>query len=168
VTGGGRGIGLKLAEALGAEGYSIIIADLSDAEEAASRLRATGVSCYGVKADVSVEADVSAMASAAMDHFGGIDALVNNAGLFTTLRSFEEISADEWMKVMRVNTLGPFLCAKAAVPSKREGRGTDRQHRLDRGNEGSARLAALCRQQGSRDRPHPGVGPRSRTIRNNG
>jgi NAD(P)-dependent dehydrogenase (short-subunit alcohol dehydrogenase family) len=54
--------------------------------------------------------------------FGRIDALVNNAGLFTnlTLRPFEEISNEEWMRVMEVNTLGPFICAKAVAPSMRE------------------------------------------------
>lgn len=120
VTGGGRGIGFRFAEALGAQGYSLVLADLEGAEDAASRLRQTGVSCHGVRADVSSEDDVRTMAATCVDRFGGIDVLVNNAGLFSALRPFEEISAEEWMKVMCVNTLGPFLCAKAAVPSMRE------------------------------------------------
>jgi NAD(P)-dependent dehydrogenase (short-subunit alcohol dehydrogenase family) len=120
VTGAGRGIGFAFAEALGAQGYSVILVDLDGAEEAASRLESRGISCHGLRADVSSEDDVRAMAAACSDRFGGIDVLVNNAGLFTALRPFEEISGDEWMKVMRVNTLGPFLCAKAVVPSMRE------------------------------------------------
>jgi NAD(P)-dependent dehydrogenase (short-subunit alcohol dehydrogenase family) len=125
VTGAGQGIGFKFAQALGTQGYGLIVADINGAEEAASRLRETGVSCHGVRADVSSEDDVREMAAACIDRFGGIDALVNNAGLMSTLHPFEEISSDEWMKVMQVNTLGPFLCAKAAVPSMRE-RGSGR------------------------------------------
>jgi NAD(P)-dependent dehydrogenase (short-subunit alcohol dehydrogenase family) len=125
VTGAGQGIGFRFAQALGAQGYGLIVADINGAEEAASRLRETGVSCLGVKADVSSEEEVHAMAAACIDRFGGIDVLVNNAGLMSTLRPFEEISPNEWMNVMRVNTLGPFLCAKAAVPSMRE-RGSGR------------------------------------------
>jgi NAD(P)-dependent dehydrogenase (short-subunit alcohol dehydrogenase family) len=120
VTGAGQGIGFKFAQALGAQGYGLIVADINGAEEAASRLRGAGISCQGVRTDVSSEDEVRSMAAACVDHFGGIDVLVNNAGLMSTLRPFEEISSDEWMKVMQVNTLGPFLCAKAAVPSMRE------------------------------------------------
>ena len=120
VTGAGRGIGFRLAQALGAQGYGVIIADIDGAEEAASALREMGVSCHGVRADVSSEGEVQAMTAACVDRFGGVDVLVNNAGLITTLRPFEHITSDDWMKVMRVNTLGPFLCAKAAVPSMRE------------------------------------------------
>jgi NAD(P)-dependent dehydrogenase (short-subunit alcohol dehydrogenase family) len=120
VTGAGQGIGYKFAQALGAQGYGLIIADINGAEEAASRLREAGISCQGVRADVSSEDEVRSMAAACVEHFGGIDVLVNNAGLMSTLRPFEEISSNEWMKVMQVNTLGPFLCAKVAVPSMRE------------------------------------------------
>jgi NAD(P)-dependent dehydrogenase (short-subunit alcohol dehydrogenase family) len=119
VTGAGQGIGFKFAQALGAQGYGLIVADINGAEEAASRLRGEGISCHGVWADVSSEDEVRSMTAACVDRFGGIDVLVNNAGLMSTLRPFEEISSDEWMKVMQVNTLGPFLCAKAAVPSMR-------------------------------------------------
>jgi NAD(P)-dependent dehydrogenase (short-subunit alcohol dehydrogenase family) len=120
VTGAGRGIGFTFAEALLAQGYSVVIADLEGAEEAAVRLEKLGMPCHGVKADVSSESDVRAMALATIDRFGGVDVLVNNAGLFTTLRPFEEISSGEWMEIMRVNTLGPFLCAKSVVPIMRQ------------------------------------------------
>jgi NAD(P)-dependent dehydrogenase (short-subunit alcohol dehydrogenase family) len=123
VTGAGRGIGLRFAQALGAQGYGLIIADIDGAEEAASRLREAGASCHSVRADVSSEDEVRAMAAVCVDRFGGIDVLVNNAGLMSSLRPFEDISSEEWMKVMQVNTLGPFLCAKAVVPSMREREG---------------------------------------------
>ena len=119
MTGAGRGIGYAFAEALGGAGYNVAIADVQGAEDAAARLRRDGIPCFGLKADVASEDDVRAMSAACIDQFGGVDVLVNNAGLFSTLRPFEEISAEEWMNVMRVNTLGPFLCAKAVVPSMR-------------------------------------------------
>jgi NAD(P)-dependent dehydrogenase (short-subunit alcohol dehydrogenase family) len=64
VTGAGCGIGFVFAEALGAQGYNVILADLDDAEEAVSRLERRGISCHGLRADVSSEDDVRMMAAA--------------------------------------------------------------------------------------------------------
>lgn len=121
VTGGASGIGLRFARALGFHGYRVVVADLDGADDAAASLCSAGLDCIGVRMDVSVESDVAAMVAAAHRSFGGIDILVNNAALFSTLklRSFEEIPATEWAEVMRINTLGPFLCAKAVVPAMR-------------------------------------------------
>jgi NAD(P)-dependent dehydrogenase (short-subunit alcohol dehydrogenase family) len=126
VTGGASGIGFAFAEHLARASHSVVIADLRGAEEAASRLRSTGHKALGIRADVVSEGDVANMARAAQNEFGGIDALVNNAGLFTTLalKPCEQITAQEWMRVMEVNTLGPFNCLKAVLPSLRQsGRG---------------------------------------------
>lgn len=62
------------------------------------------------------------MVEKTVGRYGALDALVNNAGLFTTLalRPFDQIPDDEWMRVMQVNTLGPFICAKAVVPIMRK------------------------------------------------
>ena len=120
ITGAGQGIGFRFAQALGSEGYDVFLADIAGAPEAAIRLRATGISCHGAVVDVTSEKDVGAMATSCLDRFGRIDVLVNNAGLMGTLRPLERITSAEWMKVMEVNTLGPFLCAKAVVPSMRE------------------------------------------------
>jgi len=126
VTGGASGIGYAFCEHLAQLGHRMVIADLSGAIDAAARLREAGHQAIGVQADVVSEADVVAMAEAALAAFGGIDGLVNNAGLFTTLalKPFEQISNAEWMRVMEVNTLGPFNCAKAVLPAlRRSGRG---------------------------------------------
>ena len=126
VTGGASGIGYAFCEHLAEIGHSILIADLQGAKEAAAKLRETGYKAIGVEADVTSEHDVAAMADATLKEFGGIDVLVNNAGLFTTLalKPFDQITNAEWMRVMEVNTLGPFNCAKAVLPSMRKsGRG---------------------------------------------
>jgi NAD(P)-dependent dehydrogenase (short-subunit alcohol dehydrogenase family) len=126
VTGGASGIGYAFSEHLAQLGHRIVIADLRGADEAAARLRESGLQVVGVRTDVVSETDVAAMAAATVAEFGGIDGLVNNAALFTTLtlKPFEQITNQEWMRVMEVNTLGPFNCAKAVLPHLREsGRG---------------------------------------------
>ncbi|MBC7704937.1 MAG: SDR family oxidoreductase [Rhodoferax sp.] len=126
VTGGASGIGYAFCEHLAELGHNIAIADLRGADEAAAKLRKAGYKAIGVKADVTSERDVAAMADSTVKEFGGIDVLVINAGLFTTLalKPFDQITNAEWMRVMEVNTLGPFNCAKAVLPALRKsGRG---------------------------------------------
>ena len=126
VTGGARGIGFAFCEHLARLGHRLVVADLSGADEAAARLVGQGGRAIGVKVDVVSETDAAAMVQAAQAAFGGVDALVNNAGLFTSLelQPFERIDNAQWMKVMEVNTLGVFNCAKAASPAlRRSGRG---------------------------------------------
>jgi NAD(P)-dependent dehydrogenase (short-subunit alcohol dehydrogenase family) len=126
ITGGASGIGYAFAEHLARDGHRIVIADLRGADDAAARLRADGRQALGLKVDVVSEDDAARMAQAAQSEFGGIDVLVNNAGLFTTLalKPFEQITNQEWMRVMEVNTLGPFNCARAVLPALRQsGRG---------------------------------------------
>ena len=126
VTGGASGIGYAFCEHLAELGHNIAIADLRGADEAAAKLRKAGYKAIGVKADVTSEVDVAAMADSTVKEFGCIDVLVNNAGLFTTLalKPFDQITNAEWMQVMEVNTLGPFNCAKAVLPAMRKsGRG---------------------------------------------
>jgi NAD(P)-dependent dehydrogenase (short-subunit alcohol dehydrogenase family) len=126
VTGGASGIGYAFCEHLADLGHNIAVADLRGADEAAAKLRKAGYKAIGVKADVTSELDVAAMADSTVKEFGGIDVLVNNAGLFTTLalKPFDQITNAEWMRVMEVNTLGPFNCAKAVLPALRKsGRG---------------------------------------------
>jgi NAD(P)-dependent dehydrogenase (short-subunit alcohol dehydrogenase family) len=122
VTGGASGIGFAFVQGLAQAGYALVIADIRDSEHAAAKIRATGHDAIGAAVDVTSTDDTKAMASRAIEAFGRIDVLINNAGLFTTLKlkPFEQIDAEEWMKVMQVNTLGPFLCAQAVMPTFRE------------------------------------------------
>ncbi|OYU75307.1 MAG: dehydrogenase, partial [Burkholderiales bacterium PBB5] len=118
VTGGATGLGRAFVQRMLADGARVAIGDLRGADAAARELDPTGTRCMGVAMDVSDEASVKNAVAAITAHMGGVDVLVNNAALFSTLvnRPFEEYSGDEWMQVMRVNTLGPFNCAKAVAP----------------------------------------------------
>ena len=118
VTGGAAGIGSVFVHQLAADGAAVVIADLQGAEAAAAEVRASGQRAVGITGDVSKEADVRAMLGMAESEFGGLDILVNNAALFSSLKPgpFTDITAEQWQQVMAVNTLGPFLAAKYAVP----------------------------------------------------
>jgi NAD(P)-dependent dehydrogenase (short-subunit alcohol dehydrogenase family) len=122
ITGGASGIGYAFAEHLARAGHRLVIADVRGADEAADRIKAQGYAAIGVTADVVKADDAAAMVAAAITEFGAVDVLVNNAGLFTTLglKAFDQVSDQEWMRVMEVNTLGPFVCAKAVVPAMRQ------------------------------------------------
>ena len=118
VTGAGNGIGRAIATALGREGARILIADLHNAEASAAELLAAGIDAHGVTMNVTSEEDVAGLIEVAGERFGGLDIVVNNAAIFSSLmpKPLEEISAAEWRQVMDVNTLGVFLVTKAALP----------------------------------------------------
>jgi NAD(P)-dependent dehydrogenase (short-subunit alcohol dehydrogenase family) len=126
VTGAGGGIGKALATRLGADGAAVVVADLHNHDAAAAEIaKATGARTLGIKVDVASEQDVTRMAEQTAQAFGRIDILVNNAALFSAIepRPFERIDAEEWRKVMEVNTLGVFLCCRACVPHMRKAGG---------------------------------------------
>jgi NAD(P)-dependent dehydrogenase (short-subunit alcohol dehydrogenase family) len=116
VTGGAQGIGRAIAQRLHEEGATIVVADLAGAEDAGEELGG-----LGIRVDVSQEADTKAMAAAALERYGRIDGLVNNAGIYSSLvpTRFEEIDVDEWRRVYDVNVLGMFLATRAVVPAMR-------------------------------------------------
>ena len=118
VTGGAQGIGRAIADGLAAEGARIVIADLQGAEAAAGRYP----DGLGLTVDVAKEDEVERMAAETAERAGGIDVLVNNAGLYASLamRPFEQIPVDEWRQVMDVNVLSMFLTCRAVVPRMRE------------------------------------------------
>jgi len=121
VTGAAQGIGRALADGLAAEGARIVVADLQGAEEAAARYP-DGV---GLTVDVADEDDVARLVAATVDRCGGLDVLVNNAGLYASLemRAFTEIPLEEWRTVMDVNVASMFLTCRAAAPVMREAGG---------------------------------------------
>ena len=124
VTGAGSGIGRALATRLAQDGASVVVADIRGYDVAAAAIAgSTGARTLGLEVDVASEPQVERMAAETVRAFGRLDILVNNAAIFSTLelRPFEKIAAEEWRKVMEVNTLGVFLCCRACVPHMRRG-----------------------------------------------
>ncbi|MBI4491198.1 MAG: 3-oxoacyl-ACP reductase FabG [Chloroflexi bacterium] len=127
VTGGGIGIGKVYSRALAAEGARVVVADIAAeaAEQVAVEIVGRGGQALAVRVDVTSVESTEAMARQAVERFGQLDVLVNNAALFTGIlpkKSFDQIGPDEWDRVMAVNTKGPFLCVKAVYPYFRERR----------------------------------------------
>jgi NAD(P)-dependent dehydrogenase (short-subunit alcohol dehydrogenase family) len=118
VTGAAQGIGRAIADGLAAAGARIVVADLRGADDAAQ----TYDGGIGVTADVSKEDDVQRLVDEAVAQCGGVDILINNAGLFASLemRPFDQIPLDEWRQVLDVNVASMFLTCRAAVPVMRE------------------------------------------------
>lgn len=117
VTGAAQGIGRAIADKLAAEGASVVIADIN---EAGARAAAAALPrAIGVRTDVSDEASVQAMVRAAVDAYGRLDILVNNAAIvpFTT---WDEIDLAEWRRIMAVNLDGTFLTNRHASDEMRK------------------------------------------------
>ena len=129
VTGGARTLGFDMAEALAEAGADVVITSrtLANAEKSAEELaQATGRDILPVELDVADEAQVEGAVGKALDHFGRIDILINNAGNVVSTPEtapFEKRSLSEWQATVDVNMTGVFLCskhvvAKAMMPAK--------------------------------------------------
>lgn len=112
VTGAGSGIGYGVAEALAEAGAAVVI-DYLDWEEEARALAARLPKSVAVRGDVSVRADVERVVEVAVQQFGGVDCLVNNAGVGRR-KPFLELTDDDFWHVLQVNLGGVFLCSQVA------------------------------------------------------
>jgi 3-oxoacyl-[acyl-carrier protein] reductase len=119
VTGGSRGIGKAIALAFAREGAQIAVVgrDLERAEKVAGLIESSGGRAIGLRADISIEANVTRMVEQVLSHFGRIDILVNNAGVNLPYRKVLDLTVEEWNHVVGVNLTGAFLCARAVLPS---------------------------------------------------
>lgn len=124
VTGGAQGIGAAYVRALVAEGARVVIADILDGDSVVREVSESGGEAIAVHTDVSDEASTLQMAERAVEAFGRIDILINNAAIYANLdlKPFTEIDPAEWDRVMAVNVRGPFLCARAVIPVMRRQR----------------------------------------------
>ena len=121
ITGGAGGIGVVYAEAFAEAGASVVVADVNidAATTTAESLVAKGHDVIGVDVDVRSAESAAAMAQAAVDAFGGVDILVNNAAIMVDLPPYglADIPVAEWDRVIDVNFRGPLLCTQAVVPA---------------------------------------------------
>ncbi|MEO0384331.1 MAG: SDR family NAD(P)-dependent oxidoreductase [Pseudomonadota bacterium] len=115
VTGSGRGIGKAIALAIHARGGAVVIAD-QDGETARQTAAELGERARAATVDVSKSSDVHQMIDDTIKTFGGIDILINNAGVDRAV-SILDMDEDEWDRVMAINLKSVFLCTKAALPS---------------------------------------------------
>ena len=116
VTGAASGLGAVYCRELAAAGYTVVGADLAPVDDVD----------LAVEVDVTDRASTEQLARQVVERFGRIDALVNNAAVYSTIvkKPFEEISDDEWDHVLAVNVKGAWLCARAVAPAmRRQGRG---------------------------------------------
>ena len=122
ITGAARGLGLAYARALGQAGAKVVAGDLADCAEAVA---AAGGGALGVRLDVADIASADRMAEQAVERFGRIDALINNAALYGSLRGgrFNQIAESDWDAAMAVNVKGIWNCCKAVVPAMRQSGG---------------------------------------------
>jgi NAD(P)-dependent dehydrogenase (short-subunit alcohol dehydrogenase family)/uncharacterized damage-inducible protein DinB len=111
VTGAARGLGRVIAATLADEGYSLVLADVTDLAGAAADVESRGVPAWPSRTDVSSEPAVRALADGARDRFGRVDVLVNNAGV-SLLSPAEATTAQDWRRVIDINLTGPFLLCR--------------------------------------------------------
>jgi NAD(P)-dependent dehydrogenase (short-subunit alcohol dehydrogenase family) len=123
ITGAASGIGAATARGLAQAGASVVLADINDvgAESVAQQIRDAGGDATFVHTDVADEAQIEAVMAAAVEVFGRLDILHNNAadlsaGLFARDRTIEAMDVDTWERTFTVNLRGQMLCAKHAVP----------------------------------------------------
>jgi 3-oxoacyl-[acyl-carrier protein] reductase len=128
VTGSSRGMGAAILEAFAAAGATCIVnyfadeagENARDAEATADRLRRHNVPVHVMSSDVSKYEDVAALMKGAVQAAGGLDVLVNNAGILRD-RTVRKMTLDEWHSVLRTNLDGVFYCSKLGAEALRDG-----------------------------------------------
>jgi len=120
VTGAAGGLGRAFALGFGALGANVVVADMNEAgsAETVRLLEEEGASALALAVNVTSQQSTEALAEAAIERFGRIDVLVNNAAIYATLErsSFTDINPDEWDRVMAVNVKGAWLCSASVYP----------------------------------------------------
>jgi glucose 1-dehydrogenase len=116
VTGAGQGIGEGIALEFSEKGARVVVSDVNmdGVSNTVEKIKSAGGDCLGVKADVSSSSDVQAMVKKAVDHYGSLDVLVNNAGIVKS-GPLESISEKDWDMALNVNLRGAFLCSQQAA-----------------------------------------------------
>jgi NAD(P)-dependent dehydrogenase (short-subunit alcohol dehydrogenase family) len=126
VTGAGKRIGRSVALRLASEGADVVVnyrSSKGEADEVVTQIAGMGRRAMAVQADVAKRADVSVLFAAVEKEFGRLDLLVNNAGMFFAAK-FEELTEEQWDRILDANLKSQFLCSQAAAPMlRRSGHG---------------------------------------------
>ena len=126
VTGGAHGIGAAYCEGLAREGAHVVVADLDGAaaQGVAERLSQDGPGALAVEADVADEGAVRRVVSTVSERFGRVDVLINNAAMFSRVPmsrvGIEDLTLDEWDRMMTINLRSVFLCCREVLPGMRQ------------------------------------------------
>lgn len=122
VTGAARGIGQEYVRHFAEAGARVVAADVNDCSQTIALAKQSGGVAIAATLDVTKAESAVEMVALARKHFGGVDALINNAALYGTLRGgrFDTIPEDDWDAAMAVNVKGVWNCCKAVVPAMRE------------------------------------------------
>ena len=126
VTGGGHGIGRAYCLGIAREGGIAVVADIDEnaARGVAKAIQDSGGKALGTKVDVANFASCQEMAKKALDTYGKIDGLVNNAAIFMSVPAekgtWQEITEEAWDRIMAVNVKGLWLCSRAVVPAMQQ------------------------------------------------
>ena len=125
ISGGARGQGAAEAETFAREGAKVVFGDIRDdeGEKVEAAIRAGGLEATYLHLDVTSESDWKAAVQTAIDRFGKLDVLVNNAAIVIPRVPIEERTVAEWDQVMAVNAKGVFLGTKYAIPAMRRAGG---------------------------------------------
>jgi len=117
VTGGAAGIGRATCELFAQEGAKVVVADIEaqGGQETARRIQSAGGQAIFVRTDVSRDTDAKAMVEAAVKAYGTVNVLVNNAAAFVFGR-VEDVTQQDWERVMGVNVIGPANCVRHVIP----------------------------------------------------
>ncbi|HSN31334.1 MAG TPA: SDR family oxidoreductase [Ideonella sp.] len=129
VTGSATGVGAATALSLAQRGYDVLVnysKSAAEAEAAAAACRATGADALPVRGDVSDDADCRALVRAAVERWGRLDALVNNAGVtsFAGAANWDAVDAQLFQRIVGVNAIGTFQMIRAAAPHLKAARGS--------------------------------------------
>jgi 3-oxoacyl-[acyl-carrier protein] reductase len=116
ITGAGSGIGRASAERFAAEGARVAVVDLKGAAETVAAIEAAGGEALALSADVADEDAVAAMAAAALERFGKVDVLMNNAGILDDYLPAADTPTEVWRRVLGVNLDAQFFTARALLP----------------------------------------------------
>lgn len=116
ITGSAQGIGLGIAQKLAKNGIDIVVSDINYNKclQAAKIVRRAGATAIAVKCDVSKKSEVARLIDRAINTFGRIDILINNAGMYP-FKPFDKMTESDWDKVINVNLKGTFLCSQKAA-----------------------------------------------------